>query len=93
MTLTPQKSMLPIGGLRASLIILFDVLMRRRGTVFKPDVFNFLIYNAAIFSLEFLYTFNEKSLAKYSHPVQLFHKPYVCICRIMLDFSFFHNFA
>jgi hypothetical protein len=48
--------MLPIEGLRGPLIILFDVLMRRRGTVFKEDVFNFLIYNTPVFSLEFLYT-------------------------------------
>jgi hypothetical protein len=53
MSLKPWKSVLPTGSLRVPLIILFDrVLLLHISTVFKADIFHFLIYSILVVSLE-----------------------------------------
>lgn len=93
MSLKTGKSLLPIIRLRASLFILFDnVSMLHRSTGFKVDIFHFFIYSIPIVSLE-LYIHLLQNHWQNIQILQLFLKFYFCIYRIILDFSFFHNFA
>ena len=93
MPLKPRKSLLIIGRLRAPLIALFgNFLMLRRITVSKATILHFLTYIIPIVSLDF-YIHLLQNHWQNIQILRLFHKIYVCICRVILDFSFLHNFV